>query len=115
MKFLKSFIIFVSILFFVLIAYVLSVNFFEPKAFNFMVKNFTATTRGSDEVVIIVIDDKSIGKYRWPWKRELYCQMFDYFHRYSKTKLIVNDAILVTPDRENPQSDLNYFNCIFTF
>ena len=112
MKFLKSFIIFVSILFFVLIAYVLSINFFEPKAFNFMVKNFTATTRGSDEVVIIVIDDKSIGKYRWPWKRELYCQMFDYFHRYSKTKLIVNDAILVTPDRENPQSDLNYFNCI---
>ena len=95
-----------------LIAYSISNNFFEPKAFNFMVKNFTATHSGSDDIVIIVIDDKSIGKYRWPWKRELYCKIFDYFNYYAKPAVIVNDSIFSTPDTDNLQSDKKYFNSL---
>ena len=95
-----------------LIAYSFSNNFFEPKAFNFMVKNFTASHNGSDDIVIIVIDDKSIGKYRWPWKRELYCKIFDYFKYYAKPAVVVNDSIFATPDTENPDSDRKYFKSI---
>ena len=95
-----------------LIAYSISNNFFEPKAFNFMVKNFTAVKTGSNDIVIIVIDDKSIGKYRWPWKRNLYCKVFNYLNEYAKPKVIVNDSIFATPDSENPKSDMEYFNCI---
>ena len=112
MKFLKGLLVFFSIMLFMLIAYTISNSFFEPKAFNFMVKNFTAVKKGSDDIVIIVIDDKSIGKYRWPWKRELYCKVFDYFNEYAKPRVIVHDAIFVTPDLENPDSDKKYFNSI---
>lgn len=112
MKFLKGLVLFFSIVFFMLIAYSISNNFFEPKAFNFMVKNFTAVKTGSNDIVIIVIDDKSIGKYRWPWKRNLYCKVFNYLNEYAKPKVIVNDSIFATPDSENPKSDMEYFNCI---
>ena len=112
MKFLKGLVLFFSIVFFMLIAYSISNNFFEPKAFNFMVKNFTAVKTGSSDIVIIVIDDKSIGKYRWPWKRNLYCKVFNYLNEYAKPKVIVNDSIFATPDTENPKSDLEYFNSI---
>ncbi len=112
MKFLKALIIFISVLIFMLIAYSISNNFFEPKAFNFMVKNFTATKPAREDTVIIVIDDKSIGKYRWPWKRELYCKIFDYLNEYAKPSAIVSDSIFVTPDIDNPQSDIKYFNSI---
>lgn len=112
MKFLKGLLISISIIFFILVAYSISNNFFEPKAFNFMVKNFGLTRAGSQDIVIVVIDDKSIGRYRWPWKRELYCKIFDYFNEYSKPTVIVNDSIFVTPDKDNPKSDLKYFNSI---
>lgn len=112
MKFLKGLLVFFSIVFFMLIAYTISNSFFEPKAFNFMVKNFTAVKNGSDDIVIIVIDDKSIGKYRWPWKRELYCKIFNYFNEYAKPRVIVNDSVFATPDTENPKSDIAYFNSI---
>ena len=77
-----------------------------------MVKNFTATKPAREDTVIIVIDDKSIGKYRWPWKRELYCKIFDYLNEYAKPSAIVSDSIFVTPDIDNPQSDIKYFNSI---
>ncbi len=112
MKFLKALLVFISILIFMLIAYSISNNFFEPKAFNFMVKNFTASKSGSEDFAIIVIDDKSIGKYRWPWKRELYCKIFNYFSEYAKPSVIVNDSIFSTLDIENPQSDLKYLKSI---
>lgn len=112
MKFLKGLLLFFSIVFFMLIAYSISNNFFEPKAFNFMVKNFTAVKTGSNDIVIIVIDDKSIGKYRWPWKRNLYCKVFNYLNEYAKPAVIVNDSVFATPDSENPESDIAYFNSI---
>ena len=112
MKFLKGLLLFFSIVFFMLIAYSISNNFFEPKAFNFMVKNFTAVKTGSNDIVIIVIDDKSIGKYRWPWKRNLYCKVFNYLNEYAKPAVIVNDSVFATPDTESPESDIAYFNSI---
>lgn len=112
MKFLKGLLLFISIIFFMLIAFSISNNFFEPKAFNFMVKNFTAVKSGSSDIVIIVIDDKSIGKYRWPWKRNLYCKIFDYLNEYAKPKVVVNDSVFATPDTDNPKSDIAYFNSL---
>src|SRR5574344_454799 len=112
MKFLKCLVIFISILIFMLIAYSISNNFFEPRAFNFMVKNFTAIETGNQDIAFIVIDDKSIGRYRWPWRRELYCNIFNYFNEYSKPKVVVNDAVFGTLDKDNPQSDSNYFNSL---
>ena len=78
--------------------------------YNHMVKTFTAHKHGSDNISLIVIDDKSIGRYRWPWKRDLYCPILNYFKEYTKAKIIVYDTILVTKDE--PVSDSKYFNCL---
>lgn len=111
-KNLKSIIIVVSVFVFMLVAYVISTSFFEPKAYNFMVQNFSANKHGSDEIVIIVIDDKSLDRIRWPWKRELYSKIFDYLKTYSTAKMVGFDAIITTPDVENPQSDERFYNSL---
>lgn len=111
-KNLKSIIIVISIVIFMSIAYFISIKFFELKAYNYMVRNFTASKKGSDNIVIIVIDDDSLNRIRWPWKREAYNKIFEYLHQYSTAKIIGFDATIATPDVENPQSDLNFYSSI---
>lgn len=111
-KKIKSLVIIFAIFIFMLVAYIISTSFFEPKAYNFMVQNFSAHKVGSDEIAIIAIDDKSLARIRWPWKRELYGKMFEYLNKYSQARLIGFDAIIATPDVENPQSDIKFYNSI---
>lgn len=114
-KNLKSIIIVVSILVFLVVAYIISTTFFEPKAYNFMVDNFSAKQHGSDEIVIIAIDDKSISDpqrgIRWPWKRKLYADMFEYLSKYSKAKLIGFDVVIASPDTDK-NSDSAFYSVV---
>ena len=93
----------------------------EPKAYDFMTKNVLIQklpfdkykqVYGSDDIVLVVIDDKSVEKYRWPWKRELYCEMLEFFSRYAKPKMIIDDSVLTSLDVDNPLSDKKYFNSL---
>ena len=110
MRFIKFLLISISILLFFWLAYWATDTFFEPKAYNQMVKTFTAVNHGSKDIVLIVIDDKSIGRYRWPWKRDLYCDYLNYFHEYTNYKLLVYDTILLNTD--GSASDKKYFNTL---
>lgn len=114
-KNLKPVIIVFSILVFMLVAYIISTSFFEPKAYNFMVQNFAANKHGSDEIVLITIDDKSLDRIRWPWKRELYSKIFEYLKTYSMAKLVGFDAIIATPDVDNPASDAKFYSSLKGF
>ena len=87
----------------------ISWQFFEPRAYNFMLENFTAKSTGSDEIVLIVIDDKSIEQYRWPWQRSLYAKIFEYLTSHANPMLIGFDALITSPDREHPESDKEFF------
>lgn len=107
--FIKSALIHLVLSIFVIL---ISWQFFEPNAYNFMVNNFTARSTGSDDIVLIVIDDKSIEQFRWPWQRNLYAKIFEYFNDYAQAKLIGFDAILSSLDKENPQADRQLFNTI---
>lgn len=93
------------------VAYSIFVRFFEPGAYNYMVKNFSAINQGSDDIIIIAIDDKSLDRIRWPWKRELYGKIFEYL-KYSDAKIIGFDAILRSPDAQYPESDSKFFSDI---
>ena len=112
MKKLKSKLFFLQALllhFFLSIVVILvSWQFIEPNAYNLMQKQFVADKPSSDEIVVIVIDDKSIAHHRWPWPREYYGKILNYLNDYANPKLIGYDAIISTPDSANPQSD-NYF------
>ncbi len=110
MRFLKFLLLLLSIGLFLWLAYWATDEFFEPKAYNHMVKTFTATKQGSDNIVLIVIDDKSIGRHRWPWKRNLYCGIYNYFREYTKAKIVISDSIVTSND--DIQADNEYFNCL---
>lgn len=103
--------------------YVLIFTYAEPKAYDFMVKNISTNklpfdtqkqVYGNDDIILVVIDDKSSERYRWPWKRNLYCNIFNYMKYYAHPKVVVHDSILSTKDIDNPESDKEYFECLKT-
>ena len=112
--------IIVIVFIFIFVAFV-TYNLVEPKVYDFMTKQFLVQKLpfdknkkkyGSDDIVLVVIDSKTVEKYRWPWKRETNCKIFEYFYRYAQPKVIVHDSILVTLDKDNPNSDRKYFNTL---
>ncbi len=116
MKKLKSKAFFIySVLFHIILSIVVilfSWQIFEPNAYNLMVNYFSARKPAPDDVVVVVIDDKSVSKYRWPWKRELYGKVFEYLHEYANPKLIGYDALVNSLDKDNPESDAKFFNIL---
>ena len=124
MKYLKLFfysiVIVVILLFIALLTYI----FVEPKAYDFMIKNVSVekfafdnskNIYANDDVVLVIIDDKSVEKYMWPWKRDLYSKVLKYFQEYAKPKVLVYDAIFTTLDKDNPEADQDYFKTLQSF
>lgn len=91
---------------------IISWQFFEPRAYNFMVQNVSANKTGADNIAVIVIDDKSIEAHRWPWPRSYYGKIFEYMNSYAHPKLMGYDAIIASSDKENPSADTEFFNKI---
>lgn len=107
----KSF-FFKSILFHIFLVVVIifiSVNFWEDRIYDVMIKKLTVLQHGSDEVALIVIDNKSVESYRWPWARSLYGEIIDYLNKYTNAKVVVFDFIITNLDRENPESSDKFF------
>lgn len=107
-----------------ILVYHFTYNMVEPKAYDVMTRNVLAEklpfdnnkkVYGSDNVVLVVIDEKTSEKYRWPWKRDLYCKLFDYFYSYTDEKVIIHDTIMGALDRDNPESDRRYFRTLKKF
>lgn len=95
------------------IVYIIGVSIFELKSYNFLVKMTTQNAKASDDIVLIVIDDKSLHELgRWPWKRSRYEQIFNYITNHTQAKQIGYDAIIVAPDTEHPEADKEFFNNI---
>lgn len=108
----KTFFIYSVIFHIILSAVLILVSWyaFEPKVYNFMAQNFSAYKTGSQEIAVIVIDDKSIERHRWPWKRDLYAKIFEYLNTYSSPKIIGYDAILSSS--EDKTSDKILFDTL---
>ena len=111
----------IIVILFLVFVYIITYTFVEPKAYDFMTKHVLTErlpfdthkqTYGSDDVVVVVIDTKSAERYRWPWKRELLCKIFNYFNDYTSAKAIVYDANISSLDKDNPESDKKFFNDI---
>ena len=131
-KYLFYFLVVISLMGFI---YALTYTFMEPKAYDFMIKNVLTEklviknpktgniiyrdnkkmVYGSDEVVLVVVDDETVSRYRWPWKREIFCKIFNYFLDYAKPSVVVHDAIMSTLDKDNPESDRKLFKTYSQF
>lgn len=98
------------------IVYAIGISIFELKSYNFMVKMTTLKAKASDNVVLVVIDDKSLHEVgRWPWKRTYYTDIFEYLTNYTKAKQIGYDAIIVAPDIEHPRADKAFFDSLLKY
>lgn len=93
---------------FALTAVVLSFIYLEPEMKGFFISTFSANRVGSANIIEIVIDDASIGKYQWPWPKYMYTEILDYFHTYAKPKIVGLDLI----PSINPMSkaDIDFVN-----
>ena len=106
------------------IVYFITYTFVEPKVYDYMVKNVLTeklpfdnvkNVYGHDDIILIITDKDTVKKYRWPWKRELYCKVLNYFYEYAKPKVFFHDSLLLSLDEENPESDKKYFDSIHRF
>ena len=112
MKKFKPLIIFIAVIVFMFITYFIFNFFVEPKFYNVMMNSVVADKAGHNDAVIIVIDDKSISKQRWPWKRDMYAKMFNYLDKYTNAKLIGFDSILSSVDKDNFKADLELYRAV---
>ena len=113
-----------TVLFLILIfsiVYFFTYNLAEPKAYDFMTKTClterlpldkTKQVYGSDDVVLAVIDAKTTAKYQWPWAREDFCEIFDYFSEYGKPKVVVFDFLLINSDVKKPASEKKLYETL---
>lgn len=99
----------------------LTYNVGEQKAYDFMYRNVLVQklpfdknkqVHGHDNVVLVIIDEQTVDRYRWPWKREKYCKIFEYFLDYAHPKFLAHDFIITTADNDNPESDKKFFNVV---
>lgn len=96
--------------------YMFSSNFLQLKSYNILTKLTMNNRVASNDVLLIAIDDKSLHEIgRWPWKREYYLEIFDYFENYTKAKLMAYDGLIMAPDSEHLQSDKKFFSNIGKF
>ena len=108
---------FKSVLIYIFLVFVIScvsVIFWENPIYDLITKNIVKTQQhGSEQIELVMIDDKSIETYRWPWARSLYGEIIDYFRTYTNAKAVIFDAILTNPDTANPpESDLYFYNSV---
>ncbi len=95
--------------------YFLAAPMMQLRSYNIMNRLTMGNKKPSDEIKLIVIDDKSLEIGRWPWKREYYLEIFDYFENYTNAKLVGYDGVIVAPDLEHPESDKKFFSGINKF
>ncbi|MBQ4115694.1 adenylate/guanylate cyclase domain-containing protein [bacterium] len=118
----QIFLTFIILFIFIFVGF-FTYNTAESKAYDFMTKTFLTKSYGekskklygSDNIVLVVFDTKTVEKHRWPWKREKYCEVFNYFLKYADEKVVIYDSIITTLDNENPESDKKFFETVNQF
>jgi len=108
--------LFLVFTFIFIVIYTLTATFSQLKSYNLMNKLTIGNKIASSDIVLVAIDDKSLHEIgRWPWKREYYLEIFDYFENYTNAKLMGFDGLIMAPDAEFPKSDKNFFSRIGEF
>lgn len=94
--------------------YVLSSRYLDNKANDVFTKVLLKVKKmpSSDDIVLIVVDDKSIKKIMWPWHRDLFSDIFDFLEYKSGAKAIVFNNLVAFPDSYNPEKDTIFYKRI---
>ncbi len=99
-------------------AYLVEFNIFRLKArsYDFMVKNTVAHKIPSDDILLVVVDDKSLSDLgRWPWKRTLFAEIFEYLDDHTNARVVAFDALIASSNLENIEDDKKFFKEVKNF
>lgn len=104
---------FILYLVLIIVFSILTLMFLEQPAYNFIISTFTANKSGSRNIIEIIVDDASTQQaaYKWPWAKDKYADILDYFHTYATPKIIGMDMNVVTFDETN-SNDKKFLNIV---
>ena len=77
-----------------------------------MIKNFSATTYGNENTVIVAIDDRSINEIPWPWALDLSAQIIDYFAEYTNAKVFASDIRIRGKNANLNEYNRNFYSAV---
>ena len=109
-------IIFIVFLLLASFVYWLSSSFCDRKANDIVTKVLTniQNKKSSNDVVLIVVDDKSISQRAWPWQRDLFSDIFDFLENEAGAKSVVFQNLVVYPDTYYPENDAIFYQKLKT-
>lgn len=92
--------------------YWLSSSFFDNKVNDFFTKGLThlQNKKSNENIVLVVIDDKSLNQRAWPWQRDLLSDIFDFLENEAGAKAILFQNLVVYPDTYYPENDEVFYN-----
>lgn len=92
--------------------YFFSLKYVDTKLNDKFIKalTFIKNEKSSDNVVLVVIDNKSVSKIKWPWTKDLYSDIFDFLQDKAKAKVIVFDNLIIFPDTYNIEKDKEFYS-----
>lgn len=90
---------FLLYMFLAVIAFSLSFIYLEPNVKSFFISTFMANKVGSENIYEIIIDDAN-PEY-WPWTKNMYTDLLDYFSTYAKPKVVGLDLYLPSINPNN--------------
>lgn len=98
--YINSFILYIVLIF---VFSILTLMFLEQPAYNFLISTFAANKSGSRDIIEIMVDDASTQRteFKWPWSKDRYADILDYFDTYAKPKIIGMDMNVVSFDEKN--------------
>ena len=108
----SKFIIFIIFLVLTVFVYCFSLRYIDVKVNDKFIKMLTyvKNSKNNNDVVLVVIDDKSVSKIPWPWTKNLYSNIFDFLENDAGAKVIVFDNLILFPDTYNLDSDIEFYN-----
>ena len=91
--------------------YFISINFCDNKVTDLFTRTYVHlfNKKASENIVLVVIDNKSLDKIKWPWSRDIISDIFDYLEFICGAKVIVFHNLVVFPDTYNPKSDAYFY------
>lgn len=98
-------------LFLVFVFFIFTIMFVEQYATSFLISKFSANQAISNNIVEVVVDETSMREYKWPWARDLYTEILDYFYTYAKPKVVGFDMIVSSFDSSKTE-DVRFANQI---
>lgn len=113
-NFSSNIIVLIVLFFIVSIIYIVSLTSFDNKVNDLCTKVIIDLTnqKAPDDVVLVVVDDVSTDKLKWPWSKDTFADMFNYLEKDCGAKSVIFQNLVLFPDSYYPEKDKIFYDSI---